>query len=256
MTKSECEKLIKSYVDWLKEGISIQEIRGSCQITTPFLDRHNDALQIYVEKYDGNLRLTDDGYTIKDLRASGLEISGEKRETHLQAILNGFGVKLEGDEIFTLSTIRDFPQKKHSLVQAILEINDMFVMAREYVASLFKEDVARFLHQNQIPIFADLKLSGRSGFDHKFDFGLPKTSRKPERVLQAINNLSREYTTSVAFAVADVNAIRPEPLGAYAFINDSDHPPSDEYVSALRAYSVVPLFWSKRENALSDLNGG
>ncbi len=256
MKKNECEKLIKSYMDWLKEGISIKEMEKSCQITTPFLDRHNDALQIYVEKHDGSLRLTDDGYTIMDLRASGLELSGEKRIGHLQAILNGFGVHLDKDEIFVVTTPRDFPQKKHNLVQAILEINDMFVMAREYVSSLFKEDVTKFLQQNQVPIFADLKLSGKTGLDHKFDFGLPKTATRPERVLQAINNLTKEQTFSFAFSIADVNAIRHEPLGAYTFLNDIEHSPPEEFMAALRAYSVVPLLWSKREGTLSQLNGG
>jgi hypothetical protein len=131
----------------------------------------------------------------------------------------------------------------------------MFVMAQEHVLSLFKEDVALFLEAHQVPVFSDFKLSGKSGFDHKFDFGLPKTSSKPQRVLQAINNLSKDNATSLAFAVADVRGIRTEPLGALALINDAMRPPNPEYVAALRMYEIQALLWSQRQEALALLNG-
>lgn len=255
MTKADCQRLIDEYLRWLKQEIQVTELEGSCQISTPFLDRHNDAIEIYVEMLDGSLRLTDDGCTISDLRASGMEFTTEKRKGHLTAVLNGFGIKLDGEEIFVMASVDDFPQKKHNLVQAILAVNDMFVMAEEHVLSLFKEDVALFFQAHQIPAFSDFKLSGKSGFDHKFDFGLPKTPDKPQRVLQAINNLTKDNATSLAFAIADVRVIRGDPLGAFAMINDTVRPPNEEYVSALRAYEITPMIWSNRQTAISILNG-
>lgn len=255
MTKADCQRLIDEYLRWLKQEIQVTELEGSCQISTPFLDRHNDAIEIYVEALDGSLRLTDDGSTISDLRASGMEFTTEKRKAHLDAVLNGFGVKLDGEEICVAASVDDFPQKKHNLVQAILAVNDMFVMAEEHVLSLFKEDVALFFEAHQIAAFSDFKLSGKSGFDHKFDFGLPKTVDKPQRVLQAINILSKDNATSLAFAIADVRMIRSDPLGAFAMINDGIRAANEEYLSALRAYEVTPLLWSNRQGAISVLNG-
>lgn len=255
MTKAECQHLVNEYLNWLKQELRATALDGSCQITTPFLDRHNDAIEIYIERKDGSLRLTDDGYTIRDLRASGMEFTTEKRKAHLGTVLNGFGVRREGDEICVVGSLEDFPQKKHNLVQAILAVNDMFVMAEEHVLSLFKEDVALFLETYRIPTFSDFKLSGKSGFDHKFDFGLPKTPDRPQRVLQAINNLAKDSTTSLAFALADVRALRTDPLGALAMINDALRPPSEEFLTALRAYEVEPILWSQRQQALSLLNG-
>ena len=185
-----------------------------------------------------------------------MEFTTEKRKSHLLTVLNGFGVRREGDEICVVGSLEDFPQKKHNLVQAILTVNDMFVMAEEHVLSLFKEDVALFLETHRVPAFSDFKLSGKSGFDHKFDFGLPKTPEKPQRVLQAINNLAKDNATSLAFAIADVRAIRSDPLGALAMINDTVGPPNEEYLAALRAYEVEPVIWSQRQQAISLLNGG
>ena len=102
-----------------------------------------------------------------------MSFSTEKRKAHLASILHAFGVNLDpgNHELQVHATPQDFPQKKHNLVQAMLSVNDMFVMAEEHVLSLFKEDVAKFLDSKHVPVFPDFKLSGRSGFDHKFDFG-------------------------------------------------------------------------------------
>ena len=92
MTKF-CKNLINDYIEWLRQNISIKEINGIYEITTPFLDRHNDHLQIYIKKSDGGLILTDNGQTITNLRLSGFEFTPEKKQI-LNSILNGFGVKL------------------------------------------------------------------------------------------------------------------------------------------------------------------
>jgi hypothetical protein len=131
----------------------------------------------------------------------------------------------------------------------------MFVMGQEHIFSLFKEDVSVFLETHNIPSFPDIKLTGKSGFDHKFDFGIPKSRGKSERVVQAINNLTKDQATSFAFAVADVRAMRGEPLQAVTFINDIEHPLNDENVAAMKAYDITPLPWSHRDEALAVLNG-
>ena len=76
---TDCKTLVEAYLAWLRDRISVAEIDGVCEITTPFLDRHNDQLQIYVEREGDRLRLTDDGYVIGDLQSSGSTRSiGEK----------------------------------------------------------------------------------------------------------------------------------------------------------------------------------
>ena len=77
----------------------------------------------------GDWVLTDDGYTIADLKLSGCEFTTEKRRRILYSILNGFGIQLDGDELFTNAMPSNFPQKKHNLIQAMLSINDLFVLA-------------------------------------------------------------------------------------------------------------------------------
>jgi Domain of unknown function DUF1828./Domain of unknown function DUF1829. len=170
------------------------------------------------------------------------------RHEHVVRILNGFGVQLDADELWVKATARDFAQKKRSLVQAILTVDDLHITARGEVLQFFREDVEEFLRKEQVPIFRDVKLSGQSGLDHHFDIGLPSDARHTERVLQAVNTLRRDTVPSLAFSVQDVRNLRGhDALGAFAMINDTEKEPAPEHLDALRNYGVVPILWSHRD---------
>ncbi|MCD6309699.1 MAG: DUF1828 domain-containing protein [Candidatus Eremiobacteraeota bacterium] len=111
MLDRSCQDLVNSYTEWLRREIQAENIKGICAITTPFLDRHNDQIQIYVKKINNNLILTDDGYTLRDLKLSGFEITSEKRRLMVSSILNGFGVRLQDDELLVEAELEKFPQK-------------------------------------------------------------------------------------------------------------------------------------------------
>ncbi|OHE79513.1 MAG: hypothetical protein A3G75_00830 [Verrucomicrobia bacterium RIFCSPLOWO2_12_FULL_64_8] len=66
--------------------------------------------------------------------------------------------------------------------------------------------------------------------------------------MEAINSLTRDLATSVAFAVNDVRRQRGNgAFAAYAIINDSDGRPLDDNVDALRAYDIKTYLWSQRD---------
>ena len=44
------DDLIRSYYDWLKAKTAWREINDWVEITTPYLDRHNDYIQIYLRQ--------------------------------------------------------------------------------------------------------------------------------------------------------------------------------------------------------------
>jgi len=97
-TAQEIDKLLNDYRAWLKDKTILREVNGSwVEITTPYLDRHNDALQIYARGENGGYLLTDDGYTIHDLEASGCNLKTEKRQDLLKMTLNGFGVQMKNE---------------------------------------------------------------------------------------------------------------------------------------------------------------
>ena len=249
----EVQKLLDQYVAWLKDKTALRQIQDYVEITTPYLDRHNDHLQIYAKRENGGYLLSDDGYVVGDLRLSGCELESRKRKDLLRLTLNGFGVQLDGDALSVHASRDNFALRKHNLVQAMLAVNDLFYLAVPMVASLFLEDVASWLSLHDIRFTPKVKFTGKSGYDHLFDFVIPASKKEPERILQAINRPNRDTAQSVAFGWIDTKDVRPPNSRAYAFLNDSDQTPSAAVVDALKSYDVHPVLWSGREDVREQL---
>src|SRR5262245_15785892 len=87
------ERLLEAYHSWLKERSVLRQVDQWVEITTPYVDRHNDYIQIYAKRANGGFVLTDDGYTIEDLEQGGCKLESRKRQDLLTMTLNGFGVQ-------------------------------------------------------------------------------------------------------------------------------------------------------------------
>ncbi len=245
--KTKSEKLIESYIEWLRDRIEIADVENACEITTPFLDRHNDQLQIYVERSNGKLRLSDDSYILGNLETSGVALDTPKRREMLQIVLNGFGVQESDGELFVEASTEKFPQKKHSLIQAMLAVDDMFMTARPHVTTLFLEDVESYLDDHDIRFSPSVQFTGKTGFLHKFDFVIPSSRIAPERLVRAINKPSRDNVTSILFSWTDTKDARPRDSKFYVMLNDEEKPLPSDLIDAFMQYDVDAIPWSERE---------
>jgi hypothetical protein len=253
MSIAEIEILLKNYREWLKDKTTLRQLNGSwVEITTPYLDRHNDALQIYVRSENGGFVLTDDSYIIHDLEASGCKLDTEKRKDLLQMTLNGFGVKLNADAIEVSATPENFPLRKHNLIQAMLAINDLFYLAKPVVESLFYEDVVVWLDANDVRYSPNVKFTGISGYDHHFDFAIPKSKRQPERIVQAINRPTRDTALLFINAWTDTRQVRTPDSKAFAVLND-EQPISTGIIDAFRNYNIRSVPWTQRIEVVTEL---
>ncbi|GAB6273607.1 MAG: DUF1829 domain-containing protein [Peptococcaceae bacterium] len=249
----EIQKLIDQYLAWLKDKTTLRQVKDWIEITTPYLDRHNDYLQIYARRENSGFLLTDDGYVIGNLRRSGCELESKKRKDLLALTLNGFGVNLDGDNLVVQASSDNFALRKHNLVQSMLAVNDLFYLAVPMVASLFLEDVTAWLELVEIRYTPKVKFTGKSGYDHLFDFVIPASKKQPERILQVINRPSRNTAQAVAFSWIDTKKVRPANSRAYAFLNDSERTLTGYVLEALKNYDVHPVPWSAREQAREEL---
>lgn len=247
------QKLMDHYMAWLKEKTQLRQLDEWVEITTPYLDRHNDYIQIYVKKKDDGFLLTDDGYTIGDLERSGCKLESPRRQYLLEMTLKGFGVRLSESALEVHATLENFALRKHNLIQAILAVNDMFYVAKPMVTSLFYEDVTAWLDLHEIRYTPKVKFTGKTGFDHLFDFVIPKSRRQPERILQSINRPNRETVQSLILSWIDTKEVRPTHSRAYAFLNDGDQAVSQTVMDALTNYDVRPVPWSRREEVREEL---
>lgn len=241
------ENLVDQYFSWLKSKTAWREINGWTEITTPYLDRHNDYIQIYLRQIGDEWELTDDGETLTDLVQSGCELDTPRRKALLQTTLNGFGMHVENGAITVRTKQESFALRKHNLIQAILAVNDLFYLARASVESFFFEDVALWMDGADIRYTQRVKFSGRSGYDHLFDFVVPSSKREPERILRAVNNPVKDQASAVILSWVDTKDARPSNSVAYAVLNDKERSISEGVVEALKNYDITPLPWSRRD---------
>lgn len=243
----EIQALMDEYVGWLRDKTTLRTVGDVVEITSPYLDRHNDFLQFYAKRSNGTFVLTDDGYTLDDLRLSGCKLDSKKRQHLLRTTLNGFGVELDGDALTVTALPQNFALRKHNLIQAMLAVNDMFYLATPTVSSLFFEDVSAWLELNDIRFVPGVKFTGKSQYDHVFDFAIPKSKREPERLVRAINRPSRETAEVLAFAWLDTREVRPPDSQAYALLNDTEQSVAPAISAALESYDVRAVPWSQRD---------
>ncbi len=249
----EVQALLDQYWAWLKDKTTLRQVKDWVEITTPYLDRHNDRIQIYAKRRDGGFVLTDDGYVLQDLELSGCKIDSAKRQALLKMTLNGFGVQLNNHALEIHASPDNFALRKHNLVQAMLAVNDLFYLASPVVASLFYEDVVAWLDLSAIRYTPKVKFTGKSGYDHLFDFVIPKSAAQPERIMRAINRPNRDTAQAMAFSWIDTREVRPPESCAYAILNDSEQPVSESVLDAMRNYDVRPVLWSAREQVRQEL---
>ena len=247
------QNLLDGYWRWLRDRTILREIKDWVEITTPYLDRHNDCLQIYARRDNGGFVLTDDGYIVEDLASSGCKIATPRRRSLLATTVAGFGAKLNGNALEMNATPENFALQKHNLIQAMLAVNDLFYLESPRVGNLFLDDVAGWLNRCDIRYTPTARFSGHSGLDHHFDFVVPKSRAAPERLLRAINSPDRNTAQIVVFEWIDIRQVRSPDTRAYAILNDSDRSVSEDVTAAMQRYEVRPVKWSARDKARDDL---
>ena len=255
MNEKEINELIERYFRWLKDKTITRNIGNSwTEITTPYLDRQNDYLQIYAKKEKDEIILTDDGYIINDLELSGCSLDSPRRKDILKTTLNGFGVQLSGnDSLIVKTNSNDFPEKKHELIQAMLAVNDLFYVASPQVQNLFLEDVTNWFDFNDIRYIPDVRFVGQTGFNYKFDFSIPKSKSSPERIVQTLSTTNRDNAMNLVFKWVDTKERRPIGSTLIAVLNDSDKLISSSVNEAFKNYDIKLINWSQKEASLSYL---
>ena len=239
------QKLIDDYATWLKQEITFEKVGEYYEITTPYLDSANDYLQIYVRQIGDDIYFTDDSATIRNLKMAGFQFT-PARKSHLQRILNQYGVRLDGDELICKAPANSFAQKKHLFIQAMLRIDDMFAISKSKVASLFLDDIQEFFDQKEIFYSDNVQFTGISGFAHNYDFLLQRTKAKPERLCQAVNNPNKSSMGNILFAWNDTKPSRKNGSQLVVILNDQNTV-AKGVEDAFANYDVKVIRWSQRE---------
>jgi hypothetical protein len=248
------KELMDSYFKWLKDNTILNTLGEYTEVTTPFLDRHNDCIQFYMKKTeDDRIFLTDDGATLSDLEDCGFLFSTPKRKELLRNILVNYHIELKDNCLIALTDKKDFPFRKHFYIQGIMAINDLYTVGKSNVSSLFAEDFMNFLDSHEIGYTDNVKLTGQSGFDHNIDYVFAGVKNKniPERYLKVINNPDKSNTESTLFTWYDLQSIRKKDNEMYVVLNDTTHEIKSDILLAYNNYAIKPLLWSNKKSILT-----
>lgn len=256
MEISTVSSMIDEYAKWIKSRIEIKKVSETdyIEVTTPFLDRDNDTIQLFVKGTENKkIRLSDGGDTISGLNLIGIDISRGKRKDLVEALLRQNGAELEDSEIVVLTTYENFPVAKNNIIRAILAVNDLYYLAPRIVSSLFKEEVEEFLQKNEIRYSTGFGLMGKSGLYQPFHFLIQSAHR--EIVLQAIGRPIRQWISLFIMSWNDVAALRGPTATSFGLLNDEHVTIDESLIMAMKSYEIQPFLWSKKETLLAELKG-
>lgn len=244
--------LMNEYHRWIKSRTIITSDSQTqwVSISTPFVGIFNDTLEIYARKFDNKVILSDNGETLQNLELVGVKLRKGERKEIAERILINYGASLKGRELFMETNERNFPQKKHSFISAMIELNDLQVLAKNKVSTIFKEDVRSYLDEKEIIYTPDFISRGSTGLEFTFDFQIAQ--RKQEIVLKSFNTLNKLNLPGFLFAWEDIKPVREKvtrkEIKAIAIINDMDKEIKEEYLEALISRNADFIYWSQRSS--------
>lgn len=245
---------VDNYYNWLREKTYIQKGTSTdwFLINTPFVGAFNDTIEIYAQKKGSQLILSDNGETMSNLELQGLHIQGsKKRRNILDTILLNYGIRSSNEELTIESNLENFSQAKHNFLSAIIEINDLYVLSKHNVASIFKEDVRSYLESNDIIFTPDFISKGTTGLEFNFDFQIAK--KESEIVIKSFNTINKSNLPTFLFAWDDIKPVREKTtkkeVKAIAIINDVDKEIKPEFLDALKSKNAEYILWSERDKA-------
>lgn len=253
MSNTSSFDFIESYLNWIRKNSTQVKIGDYEEITTPFVDSHNDHIQFYISRSENGFTLTDDGYTINDLEMCGCDVMSKKRKEMINSFAESLGVSIKAGSITVEATENDIARKQHMMIQAILKISDMFLTTSSRVKGLFLEEVDSFFEANDIRKTPSIMMMGQSGLSHRFDFVIPASKKMPERIITTLNTPSKQNVQAAIFAWNDVIKTRSIKSKGYIVLNDTKKSPTQELITAITNYELVPLSWKQREKYIDEL---
>lgn len=251
MTNQETD-FINMYINWLKKNSAQRIVNGYTEITTPFLDAHNDVIQFYVKRDGESFLFTDDGYTLADIEMSGINLKTKKKIDLIQSLAYSLNVEIVNGAITAkASGSTRVAQTEHFMIQAMLKFNDLFMLSSPRMRGFFLDEVKAFFEENNIRNTASVMFSGKSGLPQRFDFVIPASRTLPERMVTTINQPTRQNVQSAIFSWNDVKETRRNSVN-YLILN-SEGKKNKTLSTAAEQYGIQPLWWDERTSFIDRL---
>ena len=250
------ETLKRARIKWLDVSFSYKDKNHFIEIRTPFPDMFHDNTSLVLYKdADGNLMLSDDGYTMDELGTLGFDTNTSvKRKKYFNETLLSFGVQYTptGELAIKIPFLSKYAQAELQLIQCITQVGDMLATSRERTKDLFLEDVVNFLINSDISVNTNVKYTGQSGNNINFEILTGRTKTTSAKALKLVNNPTGNANKEPIFSITYVRSFNDE-IKFYLLANDLERNISPSFQSAAEGYNITLLPWSKKASWIGQL---
>lgn len=242
-------KWINEYFDWLKKETVVKDVGEWIEESTPFLDSHNDSIQIYIKLLgSGEILMSDDGNTLRDLDFMPSNVKKQRLEI-INHCLKRYGIDREGDELITYANIDTIYQKRHFFLQCIMSINDVMLPPNVKISNkeAYAKTVKSFFEEKKISYVSNIGIVGKSGISHSVDFIIPKRENSPEKIISTLNKPDLQHAKISTFNLIDIREGREDSSEQIVLLNDIDKEVRDNTLEIFKHYEILPIKWSERD---------
>jgi hypothetical protein len=132
-------------------SLEVRQVPAGYAISTPYSNADGDPLLVYfVRDERGRWRLEDDGTQIPLLEANGVDLSGKSRGDAFDALLDEYGVDLNGHARTLYSaplTEAELGPAAVKFIGLLLRLQDLALLSPQVVRSTFREDALSAIHK-------------------------------------------------------------------------------------------------------------
>ncbi|MCU5745869.1 DUF1828 domain-containing protein [Staphylococcus sp. SQ8-PEA] len=241
MKDNDIKSMSEEYFNYLKsESKFIPLENESVEFYSPVVDYFGDSISVNISFNGQKYLLTDHGETLWNLEQFGLDLTSHKKlkkYQFLKNIIENNDLKLENKTITHYTDRKKLPQAIHDYILAISDISNLFILKKENIKSLFKDEVIQYFLENReiYPnVFPEFKVEGKSKLTHNFDAVFPG---KTTEYVKTIKDLNINNAKNAIFDWDDVEEYRSKTYDSNARLNIITTNSSDTSESVLTMLS-------------------
>lgn len=253
-------KIKSEYLEWIKETYKFKDIVNDfspdkiIEFLSPSLDNFGDSISFLIKEQDGKLIITDDGFTLWNLKSHGIDITrkSSKRNKLLKSLLRYYRVNYndKNNSIYIETTPQKLSQSIHEMNEILIKINDLSILHSSNIKSLFQEDVLEYFNNNKdiYSFFPDFLVAGKSKILYNMDFLF--NTNDGQKMVQIHNHINQQTIKSILVSWLDTIEFRQKQYqedSKLSIITSGEKKVSQENLEALNAYNIDVLNFDEKD---------
>lgn len=246
-----------NYFDWVKNNHQFQDVNNNTiEVQTPFLDNFGDNISLIVIKDGSNFKITDEGYTIWNLKSNGIDLMKNTtlRNQLMHSIINFDSANLStNNEIIKVSDEKNLSQSIHEMTQTLLRLSDLSFTHSSRIKTIFYQEVLEYFSENksQYNYFPNFYITGKSQLKHKIDYLFFNKDRE-RKLVKVQNSLNKNSVDSVLISWLDTSSYRATNYGENTTLDvivsgENYSNVKEEFIQALNEYNIGIVNFDNKE---------